>query len=49
MYVRSTYPCELDLFVDLSELTHLVSELLARLVPLGPEQQGHAFICTGLL
>ncbi len=45
----ATYPCELDLFVYLREFLHLISQLVARRVPLGPEQQRNALIGRRLL
>ena len=47
--MEGTYPGELDLLVYLGELAHLIPQLSARLMPLGPEEQGEALVRRRLL
>ena len=49
MGIRNTYPGEPDLLVDLGELGELVPELVARGVPLRPEEEGEALVGSRLL
>ena len=47
--MRNTYPGEPDLLVDLGELGELVPELVARGVPVRPEEEGKTLVGRRLL
>ena len=47
--MSDTYPCVFDFFVYLCKFNHLVPQLSAWLIPLGPEQQSYPLIRTLLL